>query len=269
MSARLKHAEAPAHVLAERLRAELRRVAGPRPGRVDWLDEVGSTNAHLLAAGPPPPGGHAVLAERQTAGRGRQGRTWLAPVGGSLCLSLALPWPQGPASAAGLPLVAGAAVAEALEQSGVSGLALKWPNDLLFGGAKLGGLLLEFASGGQDFLVLGLGLNLRLPEGFDAGQPSTDLAAAGLDPERVELAASLLRALCAAAASLQAHGLQPLLPRWRRFDALFGRTLDVRSGTHSWVGTAAGVDDAGHLRLRLPDGSERSFSAGELQVRSA
>lgn len=255
--------------LAQQLREALAALGGPAPARVDWLDELDSTNARLLAAGTPPPGGAALLAERQSAGRGRQGRRWLAPVGGSLCLSLALPWPQGPASAAGLPLLAGAAVAEVLADLGAQGLSLKWPNDLLLDGAKLGGLLLEFASRGQDFLVLGLGLNLRLPAGFDAGQPSADLASAGIEVERVLLAAQLLRALCASAEDLRRRGLAPLLPRWRRFDALLGCTLEVRAGEQVWVGTAAGIDERGQLRLRLPDGSEQLFGGGELRVRRA
>ena len=263
------HAQLSGDRLAQRLRAELAELGGPVPDRVEWLDEVDSTNTRLLQAGAPPLGGHALLAERQTAGRGRQGRAWLAPPGGSLCLSLALPWPEGAARAAGLSLVAGAAAAEVLETLGVRGIGLKWPNDLMLGSAKLGGLLLEFAGGGRDFLVLGLGLNLRLPAGFDAGQPSADLAAAGIAPDRVRLAARLLGAFCTAAEELRRLGPAPLLSRWRRFDALRGCEVELVSGAQVEPATALGVDDHGCLRVRRADGVEQSLCGGEVRVRRA
>lgn len=261
---------------ASELAAQARRVwcaGGPAPGRFDWLESTDSTNTALLRAGLPPEGGAALLAEQQTAGRGRLGRRWQSVAGASLCLSVAARLPHGLAAAAGLSLAAGVAVAECLRARGAVGVGLKWPNDLYARGAKLGGLLVELGSeGGQSFAVIGLGLNLRLAADFDVGQPATDLAGCGLDcaapAPRAELAAALVSALLEAARLFNSEGLAPFRARYAALDIWAGRAVRVLAGGEAFEGVLAGIDGSGALRLRQPDG-ERLFASAEVSLRVA
>src|SRR5690606_4226150 len=130
---------------------------------------------------PPVQGVAVLLAERQTAGRGRRGRHWASPLAANLYLSASRRYGGGLARLGGLSLAAGTAVAEALRALGASGVQLKWPNDLVIGGRKLGGLLVEGSGepAGAARAVVGLGLNVRMPEteGGRIDQPWTDLGA--------------------------------------------------------------------------------------------
>lgn len=247
--------------------------AGPAPARLEWLQSIDSTNSALLRSGLPPIGGVALLAEQQSAGRGRLGRHWQSAAGASLCLSVAMRLPRGLAAVAGLSLATGVAVAECLRMQGADAVGLKWPNDLYAHGAKLGGLLVELgANCGQSFVVVGLGLNLRLPPDFDAGQPATDLAACGLDysalNQRAALAASLVSALLAALEVFNAEGLAPFRARYAALDLWRGREVRVAAGGLEYEGVLAGIDDSGALRLDLPDG-ERVFASAEVRLRAA
>ena len=230
---------------------------------------VDSTNARLLAATLPGPA--ACVAEFQSAGRGRRGRAWYAPFGASVCLSLAYPFLHTPPGFGGIGLVAGVAAVDALAGLGYRGIALKWPNDLVVDGAKLGGLLVESRTeaGGQTRAVAGIGLNWRLPAGADAAidQRWTDLAAlpAAL-PERDAVVAALINALMAAFDEFSSKGFTPFRARWRAVDALAGRAVTVRLDNAAVDGTAAGIDDDGALRIVTPDGILR-FTAGEVSVR--
>ncbi|WP_395788061.1 biotin--[acetyl-CoA-carboxylase] ligase [Aquimonas sp.] len=237
--------------------------------QLDWVEAVDSTNAALLARGCPPPGGWALVAQQQSAGRGRQGRSWHSAAGGGLCLSLALSLPAGPASAMGLSLAAGVAVAETLQSSGVASVALKWPNDIWVEESKLGGLLIELnGRAAACYAVIGLGLNIDQPAGFDPGQPWTDLARLGVQPDRAVLVAQLLSALCEQASVLRREGVSAVLPRWRRFDLLQGRRINVRCGNDELVGQACGIDERGGLRVLHADG-ERIYLGGDVSLRPA
>jgi BirA family biotin operon repressor/biotin-[acetyl-CoA-carboxylase] ligase len=226
-----------------------------------------STQADALAAAPPAQGCALFLAERQTAGQGRQGRSWLsAPAGGSLAMSLARRF-RGPAAAmSGLSLVTGIAVAEALA---IEGLGLKWPNDLVAGGRKLGGILVNLRAAGEACdAVIGIGINIRLPEDIGIDQPWTDLSRLGHALARNRLVAGLLANLLPAYAQFEAEGMAPFLPRWRRLDALAGRSVRVHEGPRVHEGVFAGITDSGALRLREA-GGERVFASGEVSLRPA
>ena len=239
------------------------------PPRLEWVATTESTNSDLLAAGLPPPQGWARVAERQTAGRGRLGRRWQSRPGGSLCLSLALPWPTGIAGAAGASLVAGLAVAEVLHGLGASEVGLKWPNDLWAQGCKLGGLLVEAGGRGDGvFLVIGLGLNLDLPRDFEGGGEWVDLATLGHKPDRAELVAALLLRLRSRLRQMQARGLAALLPEWERLDVLRGRAVQILAGERCWPGRALGLAEDGGLRIAHADG-ERIWHSGEASLRPA
>ena len=232
-----------------------------------------STNAEALRRGAPAAGTQVLFAERQTAGRGRRGRTWVGPLASSLLVSLSRRFTGGLARLGGLSLAAGVGVAEALHALGAAGVALKWPNDLVVGPRKLGGLLVEGSgeAAGAASAVIGLGLNLHMPEAMGAAldQPWTDLSAQ-LDaaPARNIIAACLLDHLLPVLELFDREGLAPFLPRYARFDALQGREVVVHLDTGPVHGIAQGVAEDGALRV-LVDGSERRFHAGEVSVRRA
>lgn len=244
--------------------------AGVASLEIAW--SLDSTNSELLRRDTPAHGVAALIAERQTGGRGRRGKTWASPLAAHLYLSLSRQFSGGLARLGGLSLVAGVAAAAALHESGYPGVRLKWPNDLVVEGHKLGGLLVE--GGGEHAgpvrAVIGLGLNVRMPEAMAAtlDQPWTDLTHL-LDsaPSRNAVAARLLAHLVPALDRFDAEGLAPFLPHYARFDALTGREVVVHLAGTSQAGTAAGIAEDGALRVRI-GGEERVFHAGEVSVRA-
>jgi len=257
-------------------------LSAPARARLDSLEvawSIDSTNSELLRRATPARGAAVLLAERQTGGRGRRGRVWASPLAAHLYLSLARSFGGGLARLGGLSLVAGIAAAEALHTLGFHAVRLKWPNDLVAldgdGLRKLGGLLVE---GGGEYAgparaVVGLGLNVRMPAAAAAqiDQPWCDLAAlAGAQPpSRSAVVAALLDSLLPALDEFDAQGLAPFLDRYAAFDALAGQTVGVLGSDAEHRGTALGLADDGALRVRLDDGEERRFHAGEVSVRRA
>ena len=231
--------------------------------------ETASTQSDALAADVPPRGCALFLAEHQRAGQGRQGRGWIsAPAEASLAMSLSRHFDVSMATMSGLSLVVGIAVAEALECEGVG---LKWPNDLVASGRKLGGILvnLRASPAGGCEAVIGIGINLCLPDAAGIDQPWTDLARCGARARtRNELVAAVLERLLPALASFETQGLAPFLPRWERLDALAGRQVRVLDGERVHEGRLDGITANGALRLR--DGEEeRIFHSGEVSLRPA
>ena len=262
------------------LDAEEIRAALPAPVRaglagleIAWSPD--STNSELLRRSTPARGTDALLAERQTGGRGRRGRTWASPLGAHVYLSLARQFGGGLARLGGLSLVAGIATAEALRGIGFENVRLKWPNDLVVaspsGLRKLGGLLVEGGGehGGPVRAVIGLGVNVRMPEAFAAGidQPWIDLQSlADAPPSRNRIAAALLAGLLPAFDRFDAEGLAPFLPRYAALDALAGREVDVHEGVRTRRGLARGIAEDGALRVEI-GGSEQRLYAGDVSVR--
>ncbi len=246
----------------------------PPLARLEIHDQIDSTNARLMAeAQAGAPSGTACLAERQTAGRGRRGRTWISPFGTNLYLSLLWRYPLAPAALSGVSLAAGVAAARVLRDSGVTHLTLKWPNDLLWQRRKLGGLLLEVAgeAQGPSLLVVGLGINLRMhaDQGRVIDQPWVDLAAilGGRLPGRNVLAARLIAALCAALEHYGQLGLEPFLADWDAFDGLRGEPVRLLLGERVIQGTYGGVAPDGALLLTTAEGV-RSYHSGEVSLRA-
>lgn len=242
--------------------------------RIDALEvawSLDSTNSELLRRPVPAQGCAVLLAERQSGGRGRRGRAWSSPLAANLYLSLSRQFSGGLARLGGLSLIAGVAAADALHALGHGGVRLKWPNDLLLSGRKLGGILVEGGGehAGPARAVVGLGLNVRMPETAGRGidQPWIDLAeAAGAAPSRNALTAMLLEHLLPAFDRFDAEGLAPFLSRYDAHDALRGETVSVFVGDAAHDGTALGIAADGALRVRLADG-ERAFHSGEVSVR--
>ena len=236
--------------------------------------QVDSTNSWLLerAAGKTL-SGSVCLAEQQTAGRGRRGRSWISPFGSNIYLSVLWHYSLAPAQLSGLSLAAGLAVVRALEKLGVRGIGLKWPNDVLADGCKLAGLLLEVLgeAGGPSQVVVGVGVNVRMStrQGAEIDQPWTDLASMpdARDYSRNRLAALLIEHLVVMLDAFETQGLAPLLEEWGRYDLLQGRRVVLTRGDQRIEGTHRGVDAQGALLLAQGD-RVQVHHAGEVSLRS-
>jgi len=240
---------------------------------VDWTLE--STNTKLLEALPPGAGSAAVvLAEHQTGGRGRRGRGWVAPPGGAVCLSVAWQYPDMPADLSALSLVVGLCTVNALAELKVPGVRLKWPNDLVTAGGKLGGILIEMRaeSGGPVHVVVGIGLNVALDAEARAAVKATgniadDIRAHHMPvPDRNAIVAALLARLVPALEEYPRHGLTPHLDNWHACDALRDHEVRVENAGEIVGGVVRGVDAHGALLVETPAGVRR-FISGEVTVR--
>ena len=261
---------------AARLVAQLPEGVQTRVARCEMAWALPSTNAALLAAGEDPPQGRAaiLLAERQTAGRGRRGRQWVAPLGGAVCLSIAWTFAELPRDLAALSLVIGVCALRALSAHGVRGLALKWPNDVVAGGRKLGGVLIEMRaeSAGPVVVVIGIGVNVALEaparaQVTAAGNAPVDLVELSGSTDRNALAAGLVREIVAALPKFAVDGFTPFAAEWREADALRGRAVSVMLGDEPQAGIARGIDAGGALLVETPAGLQR-FVTGEVSVRA-
>jgi BirA family biotin operon repressor/biotin-[acetyl-CoA-carboxylase] ligase len=253
--------------LSRSLRARLRHI------EVGWT--VTSTNTVLIERGPPPQGECEVaLAEFQSAGRGRRGRPWFAPPGGAVCLSMSWTFAQVPRDVGSLSLAIGVCVLRALGRLGVADLQLKWPNDVLLGDAKLGGILIELRAeaAGPACAVIGIGLNVALGAALIAqisamGVAAADLTASGvIRPARNHIAAQIIESCMAGLLDFERDGLRAFMDEWRHADALRGRTVTVLNGDERTRGLARGIDVSGALLVEAPQGL-RKFVAGEVSVR--
>jgi BirA family transcriptional regulator, biotin operon repressor / biotin---[acetyl-CoA-carboxylase] ligase len=223
-----------------------------------------STNARareLAEAGAP--GGLVVTASEQEAGRGRQGRSWFAPQSGAALLYSALLRPLGERPL--LPLAAPLAVCDAAESLAGVDCAVKWPNDVWVEGRKLSGVLIEsrFERGGGGWAVIGVGLNLSIateefPAELRGTATSLSLASGDEGPTPVQARHALDLAL----GRWLEKPAQAVLDGFRERDALAGRLISWDGGS----GSAAGIDDSGHLLVDLDDGSQRALGAGEVHL---
>jgi BirA family biotin operon repressor/biotin-[acetyl-CoA-carboxylase] ligase len=238
---------------------------------IDLLASCDSTNAVLLArAEAGAPSGTVVIAAEQTAGRGRRGRSWFASRGDSLAFSLL--WRFAPGTApAGLSLAIGVAVARALKKIGAGETALKWPNDILKDGRKLGGILVELLPGAPHAAVIGIGINLQLPAGMpaDVRAASAALCAAGEGADENALYAALLGELLATLEQFAAAGFAALRTEWLERHAMQDVAVLLTSDFGApRAGICRGVDVDGALLLEADGRSERILS-GEVSLRPA
>ena len=218
------------------------------------------------------PAGLFVVADRQTAGRGREGRTWRSPPG-NLYASLLLRPSRPLAEAASLSLVVGLALAEAVGtlSGGRVEPRLKWPNDVQVDGAKLAGILLEGASdghGGCLWLVVGVGVNVvSAPADAAAAYPTTHLVACGLaDATPRSLLLALTETLRPHLDWWEAEGFAAIREVWLERAAAVGAAVELRLGDRLVKGRMVDVDENGALRLRLASGAVERFAAGEVAL---
>jgi BirA family biotin operon repressor/biotin-[acetyl-CoA-carboxylase] ligase len=236
---------------------------------VEVVAETGSTNADLMARAPHLSRPTLLIAEHQSAGRGRAGRSWLSAPGDSLTFSLAWKFAGSPQRLLGLPLAVGVALAETLAALDVP-VQLKWPNDLLRDGSKLAGILIETqgAAEGGTWTVIGVGLNLLMPDRLEARIGRSAAAAPWLARmDRDVLMAALLDALAAAMAQFDAAGFGAFRARWDALHAWHGQPVAIiDNGATLQQGVAAGVDDSGRLLLDTAAGRV-AVLAGDVSLR--
>jgi BirA family transcriptional regulator, biotin operon repressor / biotin---[acetyl-CoA-carboxylase] ligase len=213
--------------------------------------------------------GTVVIAELQTAGRGRMGRAWHSPPGVNLYTTIILRPSMPLAEVPRLSLVAGVAAAEALETVASGIVALKWPNDVWLNGRKAGGIIAEAVTDAKQRLkcvLLGIGLNLNLAPGDlpdDLRDKATSVRiATGRVCDRIELAATLFNRMHSRYMEVEAGGFAAVRPSWERYSALTGRRVTVIDGDARTAGVVLGIDRDGALLLDTDDGRERILTGG-------
>jgi len=253
-----------------------RGAAGTIGWRIHYFDEVDSTQkiaAEMAAAGAAQ--GTVVIAEAQTAGRGRLGRSWHSPPGLNLYQTIILR-PQMPiAEVPRLSLVAGVAAAEALETVAPGLVALKWPNDVWLNGRKTGGIIAEAIANHAeqlDCVLLGIGINVNLgisdfPEELRTKATSVRIAI-GRRCDRIELAATLYQRLEARFQEAEAGRFASLMQVYERYLALVGKRVTVVEGASRVAGVIEGVDGEGALLLETDHGVERILT-GDVTIEGA
>ncbi|NOX68574.1 MAG: biotin--[acetyl-CoA-carboxylase] ligase [Gammaproteobacteria bacterium] len=252
-------------ISAERIRQALSPCTHKSLAGIEVFREIGSTNSYLLEAEKPMPGHMRVaLAEQQTAGRGRQDKSWYSPPGAGLWMSIAYSFTVRPANLSALTLAVGSTVANELAALGVAGVLLKWPNDLLIDERKLGGILLESCANGMT-AVVGIGINMLLPKNTDkhikASRPAIDLdAVLAVVPSIDILAARVIERLRETLQTFGRDGFASFAPEWSKLDALAGREIVVDQAGVRETGTARGIAPDGALLLHNGDGLRRVVS---------
>jgi BirA family biotin operon repressor/biotin-[acetyl-CoA-carboxylase] ligase len=252
--------------------------AGPLDA-LAWLPETDSTNTRLLAAHCPQTAS-VLIADQQTAGRGRLGRTWASSADNALLLSVALPLRRGLATAQSLSLAVGVVLVDVLHQAGLTMIGLKWPNDLVVGEHKLGGVLIELSSAAQPFVVIGVGINWCDAPTLD--RPTIDLAGLGFDCQRQDQRIDLMARFVNALLSLDESWLradrqqrQQVLDRWQVLDAYRRCDIELLVGDRVLSGRMLGIDTQGALQIAHPSSDEddvcriATYHSGEIRLRSA
>ena len=230
--------------------------------------EIDSTNAEALRqlqAGKK--GTFLLLAQTQTAGRGRRGKLWLSPPKAGIYMSLVRPFTLQANELQALSLVTALAVQEGLSEYGANGIQLKWPNDLLVNKKKLGGILLEFKQSEEvNYIVFGIGINLSLPHSIreEIGQPATDLEEVlNATVDKSEVLAHILRVLFTSLSQFELHSFSSFQEKWNLLDCYRNQDIVLQTGDQHKIGRSLGVDAKGALLLQTGAGLE-VINGGEI-----
>lgn len=232
---------------------------------------IDSTNQYMMAQLDRWQKGECLLAETQTAGRGRRGRQWHSPFASQFIMSMYWRLDDGPTAAMGLSLAIGVAVVQALESMGYQDLSLKWPNDIYMARRKLAGILVEMSAavGGICHLVIGVGVNLNLPDAVIAqlDQPCAHLAEQAIVVDRNQLSATIIRTLREALTLFEQQGLSAFLTEWNRLDIFMQQPVKVLLGNQEILGLYCGIDGQGNMLLQDQEGVHK-FVGGEISLRA-
>jgi BirA family biotin operon repressor/biotin-[acetyl-CoA-carboxylase] ligase len=235
--------------------------------RVDSTNEIAMRLARDSGAS-----GSLVLAEMQTEGKGRRGRAWVSPYGRNIYLSAIHHYSGGVAVTQGLSLAVGVVVVQLLQDMDIHDLQLKWPNDILWQGKKLGGILLEISGdpAGSFDVIVGLGINVNMSprEGSEIDQRWTTLAdIAGAVVDRNILSAKLANSLLPMLIEYEKHGFSHYRSTWQQLDSCLDQLVVLTAGDREISGIAKGVTESGALCIETPHG-RHEFSGGEVSLRS-
>lgn len=260
------------HAMRQALPAAARR----RLRQMESFLSIDSTNSHLLGRTDLAAGSiDACVTEVQSAGRGRRGRSWSAPFGAAICLSMNWLFPDVPRQLSALSLAVGVGVLRALRAGGAHDVGLKWPNDVMFAGRKLGGILIELRAefSGPAYVVVGIGLNYHLSPGARRTLHALGIDAADVHESthgsplgRNALTAALIGEISGVLSEFQEQGLKPFAREWRSADTLAATAARVSYGEQIYKGIARGIDEDGALLLETP-GQLLRFTSGEISVR--
>ncbi len=235
-----------------------------RLSQLEILDTIDSTNSYLLRLiKSNVSSGRVCFAEQQTQGRGRRGRSWFSPHAKSIYCSLLWRFKEVQQDISGLSIAVAVMILNSLKKYGITeGIQLKWPNDILFAGRKLAGILLECSG---THVVIGIGLNLCLPQREDHWIDVMQIT--GELPKRNYLAGLLLNELLEKLPLYQANGLKEFVSEWRKYDFFTGKNITVHLPEKSVSGVMYGINDAGELLLQDQENRLRNFRYGEITVR--
>ena len=245
---------------------------------VEVMLTVDSTNRHVYDTVKLTPGrAHVCIAEIQSAGRGRRGRTWMSPFGSGISMSLGWQFHEAPPTFSALSLAVGVSVVRALRRFGAADVGLKWPNDLIWKNRKLGGILIEMRgeTGGPATVVIGMGLNMRMPASVRLALAEQQAALIAdvheilgeRTPTRSALAGAVADEVIGMLQIFATQGFEPFLDEWRRLDTLAHAQVKVINGAESIAGIASGVEVDGALLLDV-NGELRRFVSGEVSLRA-
>lgn len=256
---------------ADRIRTGLSSEAGSFLSHLDVFQSIDSTNAHAMnRAAEPDAHGYVCMAEHQTSGRGRRGRAWVSPFGQSLYFSVVVEFAGGAAALEGLSLAVGVALVRAAEKLGVDGVGLKWPNDVLWQGRKLAGVLLEMTGdpAGACKVVVGVGLNVSLSERASEAIDQPWVGMSDLLPgvSRNHLAAEVLNQLLPILSRFDRDGFSAYRQEWQASHVHTGKQVSLTTVSEKIDGQVLGVSDTGALLLSV-DGRVEEFNGGEITLR--
>jgi BirA family biotin operon repressor/biotin-[acetyl-CoA-carboxylase] ligase len=244
---------------------------------IEILPSVDSTNRYALDKNLSPHlsssflnTGYVCLAEEQTAGRGRQGNHWVSPYASNIYLSLLWRFPTS-FSISNLSLAVGVSIAKAMQRYGLEAVKLKWPNDVIYFGRKLAGILVETTNESQGNIraVIGIGLNVSMPANVDKliDQPWIDIQTiTGQIPQRNQLVGWLLNELLLMLPDFQTQGFSAFRNNWEALDGLQGFDVTVQTSQEIIKGKAVGIDPNGCLLVQCGRITHR-FQSGEVHVR--
>ncbi|MBB1371535.1 bifunctional biotin--[acetyl-CoA-carboxylase] ligase/biotin operon repressor BirA [Pseudoalteromonas sp. SR45-4] len=248
---------------------------GATTAKVEVHPIIDSTNSELMRriqAKTELESGTVIVAEMQQLGRGRRGRVWQSPFGANLYYSYFWRLDDGIQAAMGVSIVIGLAVYDAIKALYNIEVELKWPNDIYLNKQKLAGVLVELDAQPQGpcQLVIGIGINLQMPESFSQhiDQAWTDLSQHTQQLNKNQLVASLTYYLEQRLEQYSESGLQSMHQQWNALNAFAGECVELNTGHRSWRGICEGIDPQGGIRIRQ-DGEVKSYYGGEISLRKA